>query len=318
MARNNISDLLNGLKEEPNDTQNSPVDKTDTNDQVANPAIGLATNSIVKRAISIKEPILMLAHDQVIFFKYHDRHNSSLDTKKVTLIRKSIESDGQEFPGVVRKTTLVTDDGRMIYELIVGRIRYEASKTVGVFKAFLRELDDVAATRLMFTENEGRQDITPFERWLSVIPLIKDNIMNKESIAELIGWDPGNLSKSLKAVKLYEDCGLNKYLIDVSQVKISPLIDLATIYKAKPNEVSTTVDYIAETYPSLKNLPFIKAVIKKMEDIQKPIVQTVFLSGCKVKIKKVGDSISLSFDGIPLEKDFETVIEKLKSMDGLR
>jgi ParB family chromosome partitioning protein len=278
----------------------------------------MATNSSVKRAISNKEPVLSLSHDQVRFFKYHDRHESALDTAKVAQIRRSIESEGQHFPGIVRKTSESTNDGRMIYELIVGRLRFEASKGVGIFKAFLNYVDDATATKIMFAENEDRQDITPFERWLSVIPLLKDKVLEDKEIAGLIGWDKGNLSRSLKAIKVYDDCNLKQHLQDVSKVKMFPLTELSALYSERADDVKSAISFIEENYTDLKDSLFLKAVLKRVRNVQAPLTETVFLSGSKMKIKKQGESFTLSFKGIPKEADFKTVIATLKDLEALK
>lgn len=318
--KNNVGDLLASLTSSKEtmelDEQKEQVSKT-PKESIVNPAIGLATGATVKRAPSVKEPVLQLKHDQVKLFKYHDRHKSSLETQKMFQIRRSIEEEGQHYPGVVRKTSEVTEDGRAIYELIVGRLRFEASRSVGVFLAFLKDLNDTEATKIMFSENEDRQDITPFERWLSIIPIVNDNIMGTSEIARLIGWDKGNLSRSLKAIQFYNECNLEQFLVDVAKVRLSVLIELATLYSEKPDEVEKAISFVEERYPSRKDNLFLKGVIKRVKDVEDVVVDTLFLSGSKVKIKKKGDNLSLTFSGVPHESDFKTIIEKLKEIKSI-
>lgn len=319
--KNNIGDLLDGLNKK--STNTNPVsDSADgqvdlSKKGISNPAIELATGAAVKRASSVREPVLHLQHDQVIFFKYHDRHKSSLDTAKVAQIRNSIERDGQQFPGVVRKTSLTTSDGRMIYELIVGRVRFEASKAIFVFKAFLRELDDVQAAKLMFSENEDRLDISPFERWLSILPIIKDEVMGVRELAAIIGWDPGNLSRSLKARFVYEDCNLEQHLLDVSKIKLASLLEVANLYKEDPEKVKDAIKFIEEKYSLRKDNLFLKSIISQFSGVSPSETETIYLSGSKVIIKKVGDSVTLKFNGLPKESDFQVIIEKLRSLDSI-
>jgi ParB family chromosome partitioning protein len=313
----NIKNLLDGLKDNPAKPEISKESDSKVARKPSNPTVALATNTSVRRASSIKEPVLSLSHDQVRFFKYHDRHESTLDTVKVSQIRVSIEAKGQHTPGIVRKTEDTTPDGRLIYELVVGRIRFEASKGVGVFKAFLKDLDDADATRLMFSENEDRQNITPFERWLSVIPLVKDNVIEAQEIASLVSWDKGNLSRYLKAIKVYEECKLERYLVDVLKVKMNTLIELSALYESQPKEVRQAISYIEDNYSTLKNSLFVKAVMKRVVDTEPPITQTLFLAGSKVTIKKHGESVTLSFKGIPNESEFAQVIDTLKELKAL-
>lgn len=316
--RNNIGGLLDNLKSD-NDTS----DIVDTNPilslsrKPSNPAIGLATNDTVRRAPSVKEPVLNLTHDQVKIFKYHDRHTSTLDTVKVMQIRRSIESEGQHFPGIVRKTNDVTLDGRMVYELVAGRLRYEASRGIGVFKAFLKDLDDGEAAKVMFAENEDRQDITPFERWLSIRPLLRDKVLESKEIAELIGWDPGNLSRSLKATRVYDECKLEHYLKDVSKVKLNVLLELAKLYDSDKLKVQEAISFISDNYSGRRDNLFLKSVIKMVREERASDSETLYLEGSKVKIKKVGDALTLSFVGLPNEAQFSTIIAKLRELKAL-
>lgn len=316
--RNHIGDLLGSLSTKAEGgTEDKKGNEEAIIQRIANPAVALATNDSMTRATSNRVPVLQLAHDQVVLFKYHDRHESSLDTAKVSQIRKSIDKEGQHFPGIVRKTNKATSDGRLIYELIVGRVRFEASRNVGFFKAFLYEVNDAEATKLMLSENEDRQDITPFERWLSVIPIIDDNVLEHSEIARMIGWDKGNLSRALKARKVYEECNLSQHLLNVSKVKLSTLTEVNKYYEDSPDEVKKAISFIENSYSNRKDNVFLKSIIKRLKDSQTPVVDTVYLEGSKLKIKKTGDSVTLSFNGLPKESDFLAIVERLKQLKAI-
>jgi ParB family chromosome partitioning protein len=318
--RNNIGGLLDKLNDKKTDSEHVEVVNTDAGNatQTRNPAIKLAMGTSEKRAKSVKEPILYLEHDQVIMFKYHDRHTSSLDTVKVQQIKRSITKEGQHFPGIVRKTDKVTADGRIIYELIVGRVRFEASRSVGVFKAFLRDLSDADATKVMLSENEDRQDITPYERWLSILPLVKDGILSNNEIAELIGWDKGNLSRSLKARVFYEEENMQDVLLDVTKVKLNQLIEVAALYEKDKSGVREAIAFIKENYPTRKDNLFLKAVIKRFSDALNPITKTLYLDGSKMTAKRVGDRISLNFAGLPDRSNIDEIINALEQIGAFK
>lgn len=319
--KNNIDSLLSSLKDTKSDVKDNSSSETElkvTTKAGSNPAIEMGAGVNVKRAASVRQAVLQLKHDQVKLFKYHDRSNSSLDSIKVTQIRRSIEAEGQHFPGIVRKTSETTADGRMVYELVVGRLRYEASRGVGVFKAFLKELTDSEAAKIMFSENEDRLDITPFERWLSILPIIKDKIMGVREIAELTGFDAGNLSKALKAQKVYEECNLHMFLENVSKVKLGTLIEVQNLYDEKPKEVIEAIKTVEFNYAGRKDNLFLKSIIKIVKDIKTNDRETIFLSGSKVNIKKVGENVTLSFKGLPQENEFSKIIEKLKELNALQ
>lgn len=317
-SKSNMGGLLDGLHEQ--ESTESQANKNEES-KVTNPILDMAEGATKKRADSVKEPVLKLEHDQVIIFKYHDRHDSSLQSIEFQQLKKSIETDGQDFPGVVRKTELVTDDNRVIYELIVGRLRFEASRSLGVFKAFLKELDDVEATKLMLRENEGRKGITRYERWLSVIPLLNDQVLSITEIATYINMDRGNLSKTMDAVKMFMDLSLEKYLLDVNKVKMDPLVKLSKMYIDDEPLVANAVDYIASHYPARKNNLFIKSVIDKVKstgESDKARSEQLYLEGSKARFRRDGSNLSITFDGLPKESDLEKIIASIKNLKGFR
>ncbi|WP_394222494.1 ParB/RepB/Spo0J family partition protein [Alteromonas gracilis] len=309
--------LLDVIKsnDEPTATeQKSSPQRTKT----INPAVNLAMGVHEKRPKTVKEPVLQLEHDQVIIFKYHDRHNSSLDTERVTQLRKSIEADGQHIPGVVRKTNETTKDGRIIYELIVGRLRFEASRTVGFFKAFIKTLTDAEAAKLMFSENEDRNDILPFERWLSILPLVDDKVLTGKEIAEMIGWDAGNFARTMKARDAYDALCLSDKLVDVTKVKLNQLVKIGSLYKEKPKTLTEAVEKIKANYPDRKNNLFLKSVISVVEGEEKPKTKTTILNGSKLKVKKLGEKVTLTFEGLPRESSMDEIVAALKEVDGFK
>ena len=105
MARkSNINKLLQAASSSTSIPAKDPSSELPNKPLSSNPAIDLAMGANQKRARSIKEPILQLEHDQVVLFKYHDRHESAIDTDKFQQIKRSITTEGQHFPGIVRKT----------------------------------------------------------------------------------------------------------------------------------------------------------------------------------------------------------------------
>ncbi len=313
----NIGGFLDAIRttDEKDATQpkkDSKVEKT------KNPAVNLAIGYHEKRPKTVKEPVLQIEHDQVKIFKYHDRHQSSLVTERVSQLRKSIEADGQHIPGVVRKTDEVTKDGRIIYELIVGRLRFEASRTVGYFKAFIKTLNDAEAAKLMFSENEDRSDILPFERWLSILPLIDDKVLTGKEIAEMVGWDAGNLARTMKARDAYDALELSEKLVDVTKVKLNQLVQIGALYKDDPQSVASAVEQIKFNYPDRKNNLFLKSVISVVSGEEKPKTKSTILNGSKLKVKRVGDKVTMTFEGLPRESSIDDIVAALKDVDGFR
>ena len=322
--KNNISSLLNGIGEDVDscNVENSKPDEkkpiSKELDDPSNPAIALATGKYISRAKTVKEPILHLQHDQVSIFKYHDRHESSLRSNKLKQLKEAIESEEQHFPGVVRKTDRVTDDGRMVYELIVGRLRFEATRDIGFFKAMLRDLDDQQAVKLMLSENEDRFKIAPFERWLSILPLVKEDLLSIREIAEATKVDPGNLSRSLKARRFFEECDLDKYLIDVESVKLQKLIDIGNEYLKDPEKVTNALKVVLTRSPNIRNNRLLLAISNELRVVSRIVKETIQLDDLAVKIERDGENLRLYFDGLPNAQDLETIIPTLSSKGFLK
>ena len=309
--------LLDVIKSDEEQNTNQQ-EREPQNKKTVNPAVNLAMGVHEKRPKAIKEPVLHLEHDQVKIFKYHDRHNSSLVTERIAQLRKSIEADGQHIPGVVRKTNETTKDGRIVYELIVGRLRFEASRTVGFFKAFIKTLNDAEAAKLMFSENEDRNDILPFERWLSILPLVDDKVLTGKEIAEMIGWDAGNFDRTMKARDAYDALGLAEKLVDVTKVKLNQLVRIGSLYKEDPQALSQAVEKIKSNYPDRKNNLFLKSVISVIEEEEKPVNKTTILNGSKLKVKRIGNKVTMTFEGLPRESSIDEIVAALKDVGGLQ
>lgn len=315
---NNIDSLLGSLSDD-SVAGKTRQESSSGSKGTANPAIALARSEREIRATTERVPVLKLDPDQVRFFKYHDRHISSIESPKVKQLEKSLKEEGQIFPGIVRKTNDKTPDNKVIYELISGRLRFEAAKNIGVpFEALLKELDDAQAIRVMLIENEDRFALAPFERWLSVIPILEDNVLPLAEVAQLIKWDKANLSRYAKAIPFYKSCNLDKYLVDVEKVKMNALYSCFQEYEKAPKQVMKAISFVADNYPGVRDNLFLKAILKRVTEEQEVKADTVFLSGSKVKIKRVGTKLNISFEGLPKESELSDVIEKLRELNSLQ
>lgn len=308
MANTNMQKLLNATK------GGNESKSTNSSQARAKPAAAFNLGKSGKMPKSSQLMLVELDHDQVEIFKYHDRHISSIQSNKVLKMRDSIKSEGQIFPGIVRPTDKVTDDGKKVYELIVGRLRFEGCRGVTKFKAVIKDVSDAEAVKLMIKENEERTDITPFERWLSILPLIDDKVLSIAEIAKLNHIDRANLTKSLKAKVLFDEFDLSNCLDDVEAVKLSHVLKLHDHYIENKDAVTDAIISIRENYPDLKNSAFIKSVEKRVLKRDEKLSSKVFISGSKVSVKRVGSKVDLSFNGIPNEADLQKVIEEMRKL----
>ena len=314
MANTNMQKLLNATKGGDSNKVGSKVPVTRNNKPPA--AFGLSKSGKMPKSSHLM--MVELDHDQVVIFKYHDRHISSIKSSKVQQMRESIKEEGQIFPGIVRTTDQITDSGKKVYELIVGRLRFEATRGFTKFKAVINELSDAEAVRIMIAENEDRKDITPFERWLSILPLVEDNVLSISEIAKLNNIDRGNLSKNLKAKEMFTQFNLVECLDDVESVKLNQVMALYDLYVEKKDEVTEAIRVLRDKYPEIKNNSFLKAVNKRVNAIKEKHTGKVFITGSKVLIRRIGTKVDVSFDGIPTESDIQQVLDEMRKLQALK
>ncbi|MFC0118268.1 ParB/RepB/Spo0J family partition protein [Pseudoalteromonas xiamenensis] len=320
---NNASSLLDRLKANSVEPAKQ-AHETSAEKRVVNPVVGLAIGERKVPALSEQVAILQLTHDQVRFFKYHDRHSASLNTDDFQKLKESIKENGQHTPGFVRKTKDTTEDGRVVYELVSGRMRFEATRELNVFKAFLLKLDDTQAVELMLSENAERRNITPFERYMSIVPILKDGIMKQVDLAAKIEWDKGNLSKAAKSIDFYLDLNLERFVDDPHKVKLNTFLSLHQLYVSQPEITAVAIDDIADAKPNLKNGTFFQAVTKAVKKVLEPKLEksqdrhVVTLSGCDATIENKNGQFSISFSGVPSFDDLTQLAQSLRDSDSLK
>ncbi|TQF66184.1 ParB/RepB/Spo0J family partition protein [Pseudoalteromonas luteoviolacea] len=320
---NNASSLFDKLKANSPEAA-KPAYEAKNEKAVVNPVVGLAIGERKVPASSEQIAILKLTHDQIRLFKYHDRHTASLNTEDFEKLKNSIKNNGQHTPGFVRKTKDTTEDGRVIYELVSGRMRFEATRELNVFKAFLLKLDDTQAVELMLSENAERRNITPFERYMSIVPILKDGIMKQVELAAKIEWDKGNLSKAAKSIDFYLNLKLERFIDDPHKVKLNTFLSLHQLYVSQPEITAVTIDDIAESKPNLKNGAFFQAVSKAAKKVVEPNESksqqkhVVSLPGCKATIDSKNGQFSISFSALPSFDDLTKLANSLKKSGNLK
>ena len=122
----------------------------------------------------------------------------------------------------------------------------------------------------------------------------------------------------MKARTVYDELNFQNELLDVDKVKLSQLVTVGQLYQENMELVSEAVEFIRANHSDRKNNLFLKAIISHLSNDEKPVSKTVYLEGSKLKVKRVGDKLSLSFDGLPSESKFSEVFEALKTMNALK
>lgn len=131
----------------------------------------------------------------------HDRMFDSLTTQNCSDIIQSIKSEGQLYPAIGR---IVRGEPDVDIEIVCGARRLYAAQQLEIdLKVDLKELDDRKALRMMFVENEHRQDISPYERGISLGRLLRTKQFHSQTdLADVLGLSQATVSRLLAFSRL--------------------------------------------------------------------------------------------------------------------
>ncbi len=123
-----------------------------------------------------------------------------IETFDVVELRRSIETNGQAVPILVRRDPSGDDK----YLLVYGRRRLEAikgSERVSKVRAVIASLDETAAIRAQVTENTERRDLSYIERALFAKELHDGGYGTQDQIADLLNSSKSSISMALSVAR---------------------------------------------------------------------------------------------------------------------
>lgn len=141
--------------------------------------------------------------DECRMWKFADRTED--DPEHVSEIAESIKSKGQIQPAVARLCN-DPDAPEIKYEIIVGNVRFQACKLLGMtLQLQLKNHDDRAANRVMFDENEKRKGISAYRRSLHLARCLSEGLYeSKKELSAHLEISPSTLSYYLAFASLPE------------------------------------------------------------------------------------------------------------------
>jgi ParB family chromosome partitioning protein len=95
-------------------------------------------------------------------------------------------------------------------------------------------------------------------------------------------------------------------------------VRIGSLYKEDPQALSQAVEKIKSNYPDRKNNLFLKSVISVIEEEEKPVNKTTILNGSKLKVKRIGNKVTMTFEGLPRESSIDEIVAALKDVGGLQ
>lgn len=146
----------------------------------------------------------------------------------------SMREQGQITPGLVRPI------GER-FGLVVGARRFRAVKLAGLamFRAEVRELDDVAAHEIRMIENNQREDVSPLEEAEAFQTARASHGRSVEEIAARLGRTPAYVYQRLRLLELAKEA---RDLVEADRLGIDSALLLAQLPPEAQRDVVRIVD----------------------------------------------------------------------------
>ena len=55
-----------------------------------------------------------------------------------------------------------------------------------------------------------------------------------------------------------------------------------------------------------------------VDHVKKPVNKTTILNGSKLKVKRIGNKVTMTFEGLPRESSIDEIVAALKDVGGLQ
>lgn len=195
-----------------------------------------------------------------------------VDDEEMQKTVESVRDFGVLTPAIARPDP---DGG---YEIISGHRRHRASELAGkdTMPVIVREMDDDAAIILMVDANLQRETILPSERAFAYkmkmdaikhqgarSDLTSCQVGTKLRADEKVGEDAGESARTVQRyIRLTELCPELLDMVDSSQIKFNPAVELSYLAKEEQKDFLEAMDY-AQAAPSLSQAQRIKKLAQE-------------------------------------------------------
>ena len=160
----------------------------------------------IKEWESCKKAVLINT-EEIRFSKWANRNADSFKTPEYFSLLSEIANAGGNVQPI--KVRLIADkqspgDDKIKYEIVFGHRRYQACKENELpVLALVDQLDDAQLFAQMDRENRDRADLRPFEQGAMYKHALSEGLYpSLRKLAESLGVDPSQVSKTLKIVNL--------------------------------------------------------------------------------------------------------------------
>lgn len=149
---------------------------------------------------TFSDNVVFISPRKIKNWEYHDRMETSYGD--IDTLAKEFRQIGQQQPCIVRKS----HDGPDLYELIIGERRWRAAQKAGVdLMVIIKNIDDKNAALAQAAENDNRENLSDYEKGMSLSRLIGDGIIKQKDLTEKLGKSKQYISALLSFSKIPED-----------------------------------------------------------------------------------------------------------------
>ena len=164
-------------------------------------------------------------------WKYHNRDAEWLNKENCSDLIKSLESNGQIEPGLVRK---IANDPNYDYEIIYGVRRWYSSSQINgkKFLARVTKADDRECMILMHIENADSKDISDFERAYSFLQQIRSGAFeSQKDLAMAMNVSQGLVTRMIQAAEIFDYAFVAELLTTKKDLPIRSCQQLSALLK---------------------------------------------------------------------------------------
>lgn len=190
-------------------------------------------------------------------------HNRAIDGFEINIdsLVESIKTDGQHTPGLVRQTE---NDS---YEIIFGYRRSLACKALGIkYKATVlpKYVDDMTCLKMMHSENEERQDVSPLQDARTFQAALDQGIfVNQEHLGQVLGLSQSRVSRILKSATLFRhDWLIGTLVASIDDISIRQALRMVSGLGSASIRDDLKKHVISQSKP-----PLFKDVLKQLEHL---------------------------------------------------
>ena len=266
--------------------------------------------------MEIKDSIYLIEVEKIQPNPYQPR--KFFDETALKELSESIKEYGILEPLIVTRKEVYTENGvEVIYELIAGERRLEASKLIGLktVPAIIKIVSEKGKLEIALIENLQRRDLNPIEKAKGFSRLIDEFSLTQREVAFKLGKSREYVANTLRLLKLPEKIqeSIGRGELSESQARLLLSIDDIEIQNQLFDEVVNERLTIRDTQKRLK----IKLRDKNAENLTFGAESDLSLSAIEISNQDELDS-----DWIAFEQKFEEVlgtkVKLQKTTDGLK